>query len=112
MGHTFQWKDGYEWRAIRDKRFTYAKYLRDGKELLFDRQKDPKMQKDVSSDPLYQDDLKRLRNIMLKKMNELNDEFHKCSWYRDHWMYKDFSIKAGARGEFGPLPPIEPKRIK
>ena len=112
MGHTFQWKDGYEWRAIRDKRFTYAKYLRDGKELLFDREKDPEMENEVSTDPAYQNELNRLRNLMLKKMNELNDEFHTCSWYRDHWMYKDYSIKASAKGEFGPLPPIEPKRVK
>ena len=44
------------------------------------------------------------------KMAELKDEFHTCTWYRDHWMYKNFSIKAAAQGEFGPLPPIEPQR--
>ena len=34
------------------------------------------------------------------------------TWYRDHWMYKDYSIKAGAKGEFVPLTLIKPKRIK
>ena len=36
MGHTFLLKDGFEWRAVRDQRFTYARYLVDGEELLFD----------------------------------------------------------------------------
>jgi len=112
VGHTYRWIDGFEWRAIRDKKFTYAKYLRDGKEMLFDREGDPLMKKDVSTDPAYQDDLNRLKKQMSAKMENLNDEFHNCSWYRDNWMYKDYSIKAGANGEFGPLPPIEPKRIK
>lgn len=110
MGHTFQWKDGYEWRSIRDKRFTYAKYLRDGKELLYDRKVDPYMIKDVLDDPSYNEELTRLRKMMLDKMRKLNDKFHKCTWYRDHWMYKNYSIKTSAGGEFGSLPPIEPNR--
>lgn len=110
MGHTFQWMNGYEWRAVRDKRFTYAKYLRDGKELLFDRKTDPFMKKDVSADPSYQQQLKHLRSYMTKKMTSLNDEFRPCTWYRDHWMYKKYSVKTAAKGDFGPLPPIEPMR--
>ena len=43
-------------------------------------------------------------------MKELNDEFKPSTWYRDHWMYKNYSIKAAAKGEFGPIPPIEPNR--
>jgi len=110
LGHTYQWKDGFEWRAVRDKRFTYAKYLRDGKELLFDRKKDPLEKTDVSGDGAYKDQLDRLRAFMKEKMSELKDEFKPCSWYRDNWMYKKYSVKAGAKGEFGPLRPIEPKR--
>ena len=110
MGHTYLWRDGYEWRAVRDKRFTYAKYLRDGRELLFDRKGDPLMKKDVSAEPLYQQEFKRLRGFMIRRMASLHDEFKACTWYRDHWMYKNYSIKAAAKGEFGPLPPIEPMR--
>lgn len=110
MGHTYQWKDGFEWRAVRDKRFTYAKYLHDGKELLFDRQKDPYMKQDVSNEKEYITVLNKLRSEMALKMNELKDEFKNCTWYRDHWMYKNYSIKAAAKGEFGPLAPIEPVR--
>ncbi len=110
MGHTFQWLDGYEWRAVRDKRFTYAKYLRDGKELLFDRKTDPRMKKDVSADPSYQRQLDTLRSCVAEHMAALNDTFRPCTWYRDHWMYKKYSVTAAARGTFGPLPPIEPQR--
>ena len=110
MGHTYLWRDGYEWRAVRDERFTYAKYLRDGKELLFDRKHDPLMKKDVIADPSYTQQLKRLRGFMTKKMTALRDEFKACTWYRDNWMYRKYSIKAAAKGEFGPLPPIEPLR--
>jgi len=110
MGHTYRWIDGFEWRALRDKRFTYAKYLRDGKELLFDRQNDPESKNNVVDEPSYKEDLERLRDRMTAKMKGLNDGFHPCSWYRDNWMHKNYSIKSAARGEFGPLKPIEPKR--
>jgi len=110
MGHTYLWSNGYEWRAVRDKRFTYAKYHRDGRELLFDRQKDPTMKKDVAGDVSYAVELARLRKIMAAKMSELKDDFHECTWYRDHWMYRNYSVKSSARGDFGPLPPVEPLR--
>ena len=110
LGHTYQWRDGFEWRAVRDKRFTYAKYLRDGKELLFDRKTDPHEKTDIAGEAAYKDELARLRGIMKKKMAELKDEFKPCSWYRDNWMYKKYSIKTAAKGKFGPLPPIEPNR--
>ena len=112
MGHTHLWRNGFEWRAVRDKRYTYARYLRDGSELLFDRQKDPHMTRNVAEDKKYAKVLASLRSGMATKMEELNDEFKPCTWYRDHWMYKDFSIKAAAHGEFGPLPPIEPVRVR
>lgn len=108
MGHTYSWQNGFEWRAIRDKRFTYAKYRRDGRELLFDRGKDSMMTTDVSEDPAYAADLKRLREAMKQKMDDLQDGFHPVTWYRDHWIYKGVSVKAAARGDFGPLPPVEP----
>lgn len=111
LGHTHLWQDGFEWRAVRDKRFTYARYLRDGREVLLDRKNDPHMKTDVAQDPSYAQEIRRLRTLMARRMEDLNDDFQKCTWYRDHWMYKKFSVKAVARGEFGPLPPIEPKRV-
>ena len=110
MGHTYLWEDGYEWRAIRDKRFTYARYLRDGRELLFDRDIDPHCIVDVAGEAQYRGALEGLRKAMKDRMLEINDEFMPCSWYRDNWMYKEYSIRAAARGVFGPLPPVEPMR--
>ena len=108
-GHT-AWKDGFEWRAVRDHKFLYAKYLRDGKEVLFDLKKDPGQMNDVAGNPKYRRTLESYRDKMSLKMAELNDEFKPCTWYRDHWMHKGFSIKEAAHGEFGPLPPMEPMR--
>ena len=68
LGHTYRWLDGYEWRAIRDKRFTYAAYLRDGKELLFDRKADPLCMINAAEDPKYAGELSRLQMLMKKKM--------------------------------------------
>jgi arylsulfatase A-like enzyme len=110
MGHTWRWIDGFEWRAVRGKRFTYAKYLRDGTERLFDRKVDPFQITNVIDAPEYADDLKRLRSLMHAKMNSLKDEFKPCTWYRDNWMHNNYSIKAGAKGDFAPLPPIQVKR--
>lgn len=110
MGHTWQWLDGFEWRAVRGKRFTYAKYLKDGAEVLFDRQLDPFQKNNLVNNPEYAGELKRLRGIMNKKMKSLNDEFKSCTWYRDNWMHNKYSIKAGAKGAFAPLAPINVQR--
>ena len=40
-GAVAAWQDGHEWRALRDKQFTYAIYRVDGRELLFDYLNDP-----------------------------------------------------------------------
>jgi arylsulfatase A-like enzyme len=110
LGHTHLWRDGFEWRAVRDKRFTYARYLRDGKEVLLDRKSDPYMKNNLAGDPAYAAQVARLRNLMARKMGGLKDDFQSCTWYRDNWMYKNYSVKAAAPGTFGPLPPIEPLR--
>ena len=85
MGHTFLWKDGFEWRAIRDQRFTYARYLVDGEELLFDNKNDPEQSANLIDNPDFANDAKRLRQWLNEKMLATHDEFKPCSWYRDHW---------------------------
>lgn len=99
MGHTYLWLDGFEWRAVRDKRYTYARYLRDGKELLFDNINDPLQKTNLVSNPDYADKLNEMRSKMASRMEELNDEFKQCTWYRDHWT-ENRVIKASARGRF------------
>ena len=99
MGHTFQWKDGFEWRALRDKQFTYARYLKDGKELLFDNKIDPLQKHDLAGDPASAGKLSELRLKMNQKMTSIHDDFKPCSWYNEHWT-QDRVIMRGGPGEF------------
>ncbi len=98
MGHTYLWKDGYEWRGIRDKQCTYAVYRRDGSELLFDNQKDPFQKKNLIGDPNYKKIRKNLSSQMENKMSVLNDPFEKCTWYRDYWTDGNRNILRSAKG--------------
>ncbi|HLP37630.1 sulfatase [Lacibacter sp.] len=100
MGHTYQWLDGFEWRAVRDKRFTFARYLKDGKELLFDNKLDPQQITNLINDIKYTAVAKKLREKMQRKMIELNDEFKPCTWYRDNWTDGNRNIIASAKGKF------------
>ena len=100
MGHTYQWKDGHEWRAVRDKQYTYARYLIDGSELLFDNIADPRQTQNLVNHREYDKILKRMRKQMQTKMHELKDEFKPCSWYRGKWVDEERCIQAAAKGTF------------
>jgi len=100
LGHTYQWRDGFEWRAVRDKRYTYAIYRRDKSELLFDNQGDPLQMRNLARDPAHGDTLDRLRREMAEKMKSLDDTFEACTWYRDHWTDGKRNVIASARGKF------------
>ena len=100
LGHTCQWSDGFEWRAVRDKRYTYAIYRRDKSELLFDNQGDPLQMRNLARDPAQGDTLDRLRKQMAEKMKSLDDTFEACTWYRDHWTDGKRNIVASAKGKF------------
>jgi arylsulfatase A-like enzyme len=94
------WENGYEWRALRDKRYTYAVYRRDKSELLFDNQGDPLQMRNLARDPAHGDALDRLRKQMAEKMKSLDDTFEACTWYRDHWTDGKRNIVASAKGKF------------
>jgi arylsulfatase A-like enzyme len=100
MGHTYLWQNGFEWRAVRDKRFTFARYLRDGSEVLFDNLKDPMQQHNLIADAYYKNVRDALKHKMKAKMSSLNDEFKPCTWYRDHWTDGNRNIIASAKGKF------------
>ena len=100
LGHTCQWNDGFEWRAVRDKRYTYAIYRRDKSELLFDNQGDPLQMRNLARDPAHGDTLDRLRKQMAEKMKSLDDTFEACTWYRDHWTDGKRNVVASAKGKF------------
>ncbi len=79
------WRDGHEWRALRDKRYTYAIYRVDKSELLFDNIADPHQMKNLARDPGHKDTVGRFRKMLATKMKSINDTFEKCTWYRDNW---------------------------
>jgi len=91
------WSDGYEWRALRDKRFTYAVYRVDGKELLFDHIEDPYQMTDLIGQPAHAETAARFRTMLKRRMAELKDTFPPSTWYRDRWT-KDRVILRGAKG--------------
>ena len=86
MGHTYLWEDGFEWRALRDKEFTYAIYRVDGSEFLFHNTSDPCQTTNLVNEPGYQNILEKFRSQLKDRMETLHDTFEQCSWYRDHWV--------------------------
>jgi arylsulfatase A-like enzyme len=103
-GAVAAWENGHEWRALRDRRFTYAVYRVDGRELLFDNGGDPYQMNDLAGDPHHAATLQRFRALLREKMAALNDTFEACTWYRDHWTDGNRNILRSATGEFGVLP--------
>jgi arylsulfatase A-like enzyme len=98
MGHTYLWKDGFEWRGLRDKRYTYAIFRRDRAELFFDNLNDPLQTKNVIGEKGYHEEAVTFRLMLRRKMEELDDTFEKSSWYRDYWTDGKRNIMKGAKG--------------
>ena len=94
-GATAVFEDGHEWRALRTNRYTYAQYLSDKAELLFDNQKDPFQMKNLAMDPEHEQIKNKLRGTMLAKMEKIGDNFEVSSWYEKNWI-KDRLIKRTA----------------
>ena len=84
------WEDGHEWRAIRDKKYTYAVYRGSKdlprKELFFDNMNDPFQLNNLIDNSKYFTQINRFRNFLSDKMNQLNDEFPASSWYLKNWI--------------------------
>jgi len=92
------WENGHEWRALRDKRYTYAIYRVDKSELLFDNKNDPHQMINLAADPKHAAALRRFRKMLAAKMKSLNDTFEQCTWYRDNWTDGNRNILRGAKG--------------
>jgi arylsulfatase A-like enzyme len=92
------WENGHEWRALRDKQYTYAIYRVDKSELLFDNKSDPHQMINLAADPKHTGTLGRLRKMLAAKMKSLNDTFEQCTWYRDNWTDGNRNILRGAKG--------------
>jgi arylsulfatase A-like enzyme len=98
------WQNGHEWRALRDKQYTYAVYRVDGKELLFDNQADPYQARNLVDDPAFAEVLARCQNQLETRMCELNDTFPESLWYKDHWISEDRRILRTATLDTPPPP--------
>jgi arylsulfatase A-like enzyme len=80
------WENGHEWRAVRDKRYTYAIFKANDREELYDREVDPYCLNNLVQSPKHKvikDDLKKKLQC---KMHEINDTFEDSTWYRDNWI--------------------------
>jgi arylsulfatase A-like enzyme len=99
MGATAVWEDGHEWRALRDGRYTYARYRADGCEVLFDHRADPYQMHDLAGDPAHRETLERYRAALQARMAALGDTFEACTWYRDHWTRDRVIVKSATLGE-------------
>lgn len=95
-GACASWEDGHEWRAVRDKEYTYAVYRVDREEMLFHHKTDPYQMRNLAGDPESARELTRLRAMLKEKMASLGDTFEKSTWYRDHWI-ENRTILRGAR---------------
>jgi arylsulfatase A-like enzyme len=96
MGNNFLRPDGYEWRALRSKRHTYALWRADQREELYDNLADPYQMHNLAKDPAYERIRRELREMLAIRMAQLNDEFRGLSWYREHWTQNRIITHTGA----------------
>ncbi len=85
-GATATYEDGHEWRAFRTKQYTYATYLSDGLELLFDNLSDPLQMHNLADCEEYGAVKQDLKDKMYAHMEKINDHFDKCSYYEKNWV--------------------------
>lgn len=86
MGATAIFEDGHEWRALRSKQYTYATFLVDGAEYLFDNQADPYQRQNLISEPAYSEIRNQFRAMLQIRLQGINDTFETCTWYQEHWV--------------------------
>lgn len=100
------WEDGHEWRAVRDKKYTYAVFRGGGKnnlprkELFFDNIQDPYQMENLMGDTMQKRTIEKFRDLLEKKMQKLNDTFPASTWYQGRWTDGDRNIISGAKGLF------------
>lgn len=83
LGTSHGWTNGYEWRAYVSSDYTYAIYLRDGMEFLFDNNNDKNQEKSLVLDKEHFEKKVELRNRMYAEMNRTDDKFHTSNYYKN-----------------------------
>ena len=76
-GPTATFADGNEWRALRDKQYTYAVFHVDGQELLFNNVQDPYQMNNLADQQEFQPLLEQYRQ-KLKEKNEGDWRYLPC----------------------------------
>lgn len=109
MGAVAAWGDGYEWRGLRDKQYTYAKYRVDGMELLFDHEKDPYQMTNLIDDPAYASVRDKMRAQMAGEMARIHDGFEASSYYEKNWVKDRHIIRTATEDYLAPAD-IAPSR--
>jgi arylsulfatase A-like enzyme len=102
-GATADWSPGFEWRALRDKQYTYAIYRRDRSELLFNHATDPHQMANLVNDAAHADALGRFRKLLAAKMDAIHDTFESSPWYRDHWTDGNRNIVRSATADWSSM---------
>jgi arylsulfatase A-like enzyme len=92
LGEVDGWTDGCEWRALRDKQYTYAVYREPKDEMLFDNITDPYQLTNLIDSPEHVSVTEAFRAQMHTKMTDLNDTFEPSTYYRDNWLDADSNI--------------------
>lgn len=82
LGTSHGWTDGYEWRAYVTDDYTYAIYLRDGMEFLFDNKNDRLQENSLILDKEHFEKKVELRNKLYSEMNRIDDKFHTSKYYK------------------------------
>ncbi|MDD3744841.1 MAG: sulfatase-like hydrolase/transferase, partial [Lentimicrobiaceae bacterium] len=85
-GPTAIFGDGYEWRACRSNKYTYAVYKSDGMEFLFDNIADPFQMYNLINDTQYRDLKETMKQKMLRKMADIGDTFENNMYYKENWV--------------------------
>jgi arylsulfatase A-like enzyme len=101
-GATADWSPGHEWRAVRNKHYTYAKFRVSmpgaAQELLFNHVSDPYQTANLVSEAKHQKVLQEMRSALSCKMQSVSDTFEAAAFYRDNWTDGNRVILRGARG--------------
>lgn len=85
-GPTADWADGQEWRAFRTRRYKYAVYLSDGREFLFDLERDPYEMDNLAGKREWKEIEDEMKMQMYSRMDAIGDHFDPNSYYREHWV--------------------------
>jgi len=78
--------NGFEWRGIRDKQYTYAIFRRGRDEYLFDNKEDPYQMHNLKNTPEFQQKKEELKAEMHRQMAEIGDDFPSNLQYKHRWI--------------------------